>query len=164
MYHYNYNMSTDLDFGIIQQDQYTLSDLTVDDNFFGLAEVNDTIDTIDTTDTTDLIESNLINNPFYVGVNNNILMNMPDMELFSKYKRCIALCKKNTCTVSNKGIYAAYVRAREWKNKPSTYLGRSGPKYSRSTYSHIATRAKRMLKRRGYSAVGHRKTMKRRRH
>lgn len=74
------------------------------------------------------------------------------------------ICKKNTCSVSNKGIYAAYVRAREWKNKPSTYLGRSGPKYSRSTYSHIATRAKRMLKRRGYSSVGHRKTMKRRRH
>ena len=74
------------------------------------------------------------------------------------------ICKKNTCKVSNKGIYAAYVRAREWKNKPSTYLGRSSPKYSRSTYSRIATRAKRMLKRRGYSSVGHRKTMKRRRH
>lgn len=74
------------------------------------------------------------------------------------------ICKKNTCKVSNKGIYAAYVRAREWKNKPSTYLGRSSPKYSRSTYSRIATRAKRMLKRRGYSSVGHRKTMKQRKH
>lgn len=90
-------MNTDLDFGIIQQDQYTLSDLTVDDNFFGLTEVNNAIDT---TDTTDQIESNLINNPFYVSVNNNILINMPDMELFSKYKRCVVLCKKNACTES----------------------------------------------------------------
>lgn len=71
------------------------------------------------------------------------------------------ICKKNTCKVSDKGIYAAYVRAREWKNKPSSYLGRSGPKYSRSTYSRIATRAKRMLRRRGHSLVGKRKTMKR---
>lgn len=71
------------------------------------------------------------------------------------------ICKKNTCKVSDKGIYAAYVRAREWKNKPSSYLGSSGPKYSRSTYSRIATRAKRLLKRRGYSKVGKRKTIKR---
>jgi hypothetical protein len=71
------------------------------------------------------------------------------------------ICKKNTCKISNKGIYAAYVRAREWKNKPSSYLGRSGPKYSQSTYRRIASRSKRMLKRRGYSAVGHRKSIKR---
>lgn len=70
------------------------------------------------------------------------------------------ICKKNTCKISSKGIYAAYVRALQWKNKPSTYLGSSRPKYSRSTYSRISTRAKRMLKRRGYSSVGHRKTMK----
>ena len=71
------------------------------------------------------------------------------------------ICKKNTCKVSPSGIYAAYVRSREWKNKPSTYKGRAKPTYSQSTYKRVATRAKRMLRRRGYSSVGHRKTLKR---
>jgi hypothetical protein len=53
------------------------------------------------------------------------------------------ICKKNTCKVSNKGIYAAFVRSREWKNR------------------RISSMAKRMLRRRGFYAVGHRKTMKR---
>ena len=38
------------------------------------------------------------------------------------------ICIKNTCKRSKKGIYAAYVRAREWK------------------YNKIASRAKRLLK------------------
>jgi len=38
------------------------------------------------------------------------------------------ICIKNTCKRSKKGIYAAYVRAREWKHKK------------------IASRAKRLLK------------------
>jgi hypothetical protein len=38
------------------------------------------------------------------------------------------ICKKNTCKRSRKGIYAAYVRAREYK------------------YNKIASRAKKMLK------------------
>jgi len=71
------------------------------------------------------------------------------------------ICKKNTCKISPQGIYAAYVRAREWRHGPVTYKGRSSPKYSQSTYSRVASKAKRMLKRRGYSAVGHRKTVKR---
>lgn len=56
------------------------------------------------------------------------------------------ICKKNTCKVSNKGIYAAFVRSREWKNRS------------------VSSKAKRMLKRRGFSAVGRRKTMRRLRH
>lgn len=38
------------------------------------------------------------------------------------------ICKKNTCKRSKKGIYAAYIRAREYK------------------YNKIASRAKKMLK------------------
>jgi hypothetical protein len=38
------------------------------------------------------------------------------------------ICIKNTCKRSKKGIYAAYIRAREWK------------------YNKIASRAKRLLK------------------
>jgi len=71
------------------------------------------------------------------------------------------VCKKNTCKVSPAGIYAAYVRSRQWKNKPSTYKGRSKPTHSQSTYRGISAKAKRLLRRRGYSGVGHRKTIKR---
>lgn len=71
------------------------------------------------------------------------------------------VCKKNTCKVSSKGIYAAYVRARQWRHRPVTYKGRSGPKYSQSTYKRIASKAKRMLRTRGYTNVGHSKTIKR---
>ena len=38
------------------------------------------------------------------------------------------ICIKNTCKRSKKGIYAAYIRAREWKHKK------------------VASRAKRLLK------------------
>ena len=38
------------------------------------------------------------------------------------------ICIKNTCKRSKKGMYAAYIRAREWK------------------YNKIASRAKRLLK------------------
>lgn len=72
-------------------------------------------------------------------------------------KKSFPICKKNTCKISDKGIYAAYVRAREWRHKPSTYLGMSHPKFSQSTYRRIATRAKRMLTSRGQ---GPRKTLK----
>ena len=44
------------------------------------------------------------------------------------------ICKKNTCKISNKGVYAAYVRAREYKSR--------GKKYTK-----IAERAKRILTR-----------------
>ena len=47
--------------------------------------------------------------------------------------RSFPICKKNTCTVSRKGIYAAYVRARQYSSK-------------NKQYKRVATRAKRMLK------------------
>jgi hydroxylamine reductase (hybrid-cluster protein) len=42
------------------------------------------------------------------------------------------ICKKNTCKICKKGLYAAYVRAREYSSR--------SPKYSR-----IANKAKKML-------------------
>jgi len=44
------------------------------------------------------------------------------------------ICKKNTCKISRKGVYAAYVRAREYSSR--------GKKYTK-----IAERAKRILTR-----------------
>ena len=44
-------------------------------------------------------------------------------------RKSFPICKKNTCSVSRKGVYAAYVRARQTKR------------------NYISKRAKRMLKR-----------------
>ena len=48
-------------------------------------------------------------------------------------KKSFPICIKNTCKVSKKGVYAAYVRSREYKKRGSKY------------YS-ISHKAKRMLK------------------
>jgi hypothetical protein len=45
------------------------------------------------------------------------------------------ICSKNTCKISNKGVYAAYVRAREYSKKGSKYR-------------KIASKANRILTRR----------------
>jgi hypothetical protein len=44
------------------------------------------------------------------------------------------ICKKNTCKVSKKGVYAAYVRAREYSSKTG-----------QQKYKTVANRAKQML-------------------
>lgn len=31
------------------------------------------------------------------------------------------ICKKNTCKVSSKGLYAAYIRSRQYRNKSRKY-------------------------------------------
>ena len=36
-------------------------------------------------------------------------------------KRSFPICKKNTCKVSKKGVYAAYIRSREYRNKSDKY-------------------------------------------
>jgi hypothetical protein len=50
-------------------------------------------------------------------------------------RKSFPICKKNTCTVSKKGVYAAYVRAREYSSKTG-----------KRKYKNVATRAKRILK------------------
>lgn len=42
------------------------------------------------------------------------------------------ICKKNTCKVSKKGVYSAYIRSRQYSNK-------------NKTYKKIATRAKKLI-------------------
>jgi hypothetical protein len=69
------------------------------------------------------------------------------------------ICKKNTCKVSSKGLWAAYIRAKEWGNKRSSYKGKGHPRMKRGTYSRIANKSKRMLRRRGFK-VGGKKTRK----
>jgi hypothetical protein len=49
---------------------------------------------------------------------------------------CFPICDKKTCKVNTKGVYAAYVRARQFRKVSSKY-------------GKIASKAKKTLKRRG---------------
>ena len=55
------------------------------------------------------------------------------------------ICIKNTCKVSKKGVYAAYIRSRQWGSIKSNYLRKHPPTYARKTYKNIANRAQKML-------------------
>lgn len=65
-------------------------------------------------------------------------------------KKSFPICKKNTCKVSDKGLWAAYVRSKEWGKKKSAYKGRARPTMKRRVYSRVARKSSRMLRRRGY--------------
>ena len=77
-------------------------------------------------------------------------------------KKSFPVCKKNTCKVSSKGLWAAYVRAKEWGKKSSSYKGKARPSMKRGVYSRVARKSKKMLERRGFK-VGESKTRKHRR-
>lgn len=69
-------------------------------------------------------------------------------------KKSFPVCTKGTCKVNPKGVYSAYIRAREWGQPRSTYKS-SKPRHKRKTYTKIARKAKRMLKYKfGYKNVG----------
>lgn len=79
------------------------------------------------------------------------------------------ICAKGTCKVSDKGLWAAYIRAKQWGNPKRDYKTKgkdvkfkskkgvrtvyykgSRPTRRRSVYTSVSNRAKRMLERRGY--------------
>jgi hypothetical protein len=60
------------------------------------------------------------------------------------------ICKKNTCKVSSKGLWAAHIRAKEWGNKRSSYKGKARPTMRRKTYTRIAKKSRNMLRRYGF--------------
>lgn len=63
---------------------------------------------------------------------------------------CFPICTKNTCETNQKGIYAAYVRAREYgspkmhrkKHKTHKLYGHN---HSKKLYRRIASKAKTLL-------------------
>lgn len=57
------------------------------------------------------------------------------------------ICDKNTCNIDDKGIWAAYVRAREFGSPNKKKMSR---KHGKSYYKKIANKSKKMLKMRGY--------------
>ena len=91
-----------------------------------------------------------------------IMLNECGKKCFLGPGKSFPICKKNTCEISTKGVYSAFVRSREWGRTPKKYKGRSRPRYSVSTYRRVQTKAKNILNRHGFSKVGKRKTMKRR--
>ena len=46
------------------------------------------------------------------------------------------ICAKNTCRISRKGVYAAYVRARQWSS-PKSDRRKHPSQNARRTYKHI---------------------------
>jgi len=61
-----------------------------------------------------------------------VMMRTCGKKCFLGPNKSFPICKKNTCKVSHKGVYAAYVRARQYSSK-------------NKTYRKIASRAKKML-------------------
>jgi len=56
------------------------------------------------------------------------------------------ICTTDTCKVNKKGVWAAYIRAKEWGKPKKSYTSkRSRPAHKQSYYAKIARRAKRML-------------------
>ena len=67
---------------------------------------------------------------------------------------CFPICVKGTCQPNTKGIYAAYVRAREYGSKKMRTRAKGTGKgthhrHTKKIYQSIAARAKKMLKKRG---------------
>lgn len=52
------------------------------------------------------------------------------------------ICNKGTCKVNKKGVWAAYIRAREWGSKKM----RASKKHSKSFYNKIARKSRKLLK------------------
>jgi hypothetical protein len=52
------------------------------------------------------------------------------------------ICNKGTCKINKKGIWSAYIRAREWGSKKM----RASKKHGKSFYNKIARKSRKLLK------------------
>ena len=50
-----------------------------------------------------------------------IMLQRCGKKCFLGSKKSFPICKKNTCKVSSKGVYAAYIRAREYRSRGKKY-------------------------------------------
>tara|TARA_B100001093_G_C26837027_1_gene1018808 strand:- start:2506 stop:2862 length:357 start_codon:yes stop_codon:yes gene_type:complete len=60
------------------------------------------------------------------------------------------ICTKNTCNINSKGLWAAYIRAKEWGKTKKSYKGKAHPRLKHKSYKRISHRAERLLKQRGF--------------
>lgn len=77
-------------------------------------------------------------------------------------KKSFPICRKNTCKISSKGLWAAYIRSRQWGKKQSSYKGKSRPTMKQDIYKKIANKSKRMLNKRGFKVGKSRTNTKKR--
>ena len=66
------------------------------------------------------------------GNDRSLMMYNCGRKCFLGSKKRFPICARGTCKISDKGIYAAYVRARQWRHKK------------------IANRSKKLLRKKGY--------------
>ena len=50
-----------------------------------------------------------------------VMKNKCGKKCFLGPKKSFPICKKNTCKVSSKGVYSAYIRARQYSSKNRKY-------------------------------------------
>ena len=60
------------------------------------------------------------------------------------------ICTKGTCDVNTKGLWAAYIRAKQWGKSKKSYKGKDHPRLKTKKYRRIASKAKRDLEKRGF--------------
>jgi len=72
-------------------------------------------------------------------------------------RKSFPICAKGTCRVNTKGLYAAYIRSRQWGKAKSHYKGKSRPSMQQKVYTRVARMAKQMLKDRGALRGGRRR-------
>lgn len=84
----------------------------------------------------------------------------PYSKCFLGPNKSFPVCKKGTCDVSDQGLWAAYVRAKEWGGPTRKFKGQSRPRYNSKVYARTARNAKRRLERRGYTVGKGRSGMK----
>ena len=63
--------------------------------------------------------------------NRTVMMRKCGKKCFLGPNQSFPICKKNTCKISSKGVYAAYIRARQYRHIKS--------------YKNIATKANKIL-------------------
>lgn len=96
-------MNSQLDHGIIKSNLQLNLINEFNDNFF-----DDLNNDLNKNYALETLSDGLIYNPFYVGSNNNILLNMSDFEIFSKYKRAIIICIKSGCETATSNLSIIY--------------------------------------------------------
>lgn len=77
------------------------------------------------------------------GNERNNMMRKCGKKCFLGSKKSFPICSKNTCKVNLKGVYAAYVRAKQWENQPNVSK-------KHKMYKRVAKKSKKMLKKMGY--------------
>ena len=83
-----------------------------------------------------------------------IMLNKCGNGCFLGPNKSFPICAKGTCKVNPKGLYSAYIRAKQWGKSRKLYKT-SKPTHTRKTYKNIADKSKRILSRAfGYNRVG----------